>query len=75
MRRDGKEQVDIAAVRSCRLATSWLSAPGERVPVDGVVQSGMASVNQAPVTGESMPVDKSEGDEVFVGTLAETGRR
>jgi heavy metal translocating P-type ATPase len=46
---------------------------GERVPVDGIVQSGMASVNQAPVTGESMPVDKSEGDEVFVGTLAETG--
>ena len=46
---------------------------GERIPVDGVVQSGMASVNQAPVTGESMPVDRSEGDEVFVGTLAETG--
>ncbi|HUK83859.1 MAG TPA: cation-translocating P-type ATPase [Verrucomicrobiae bacterium] len=46
---------------------------GERIPVDGVVRSGTASVNQAPVTGESMPVDKSSGNEVFVGTLAESG--
>ena len=46
---------------------------GERVPVDGVVRSGAASLNQAAVTGESMPVDKAAGDEVFVGSLAETG--
>jgi len=46
---------------------------GERVPVDGVVRSGAASLNQAAVTGESMPVDKASGDEVFVGSLAETG--
>ncbi len=47
--------------------------PGERIPVDGLVRSGEAAVNQAPVTGESMPVEKNPGDEVFVGTLAETG--
>ena len=46
---------------------------GERIPVDGVVRQGTASVNQAPVTGESMPVEKSGGDEVFVGTLTESG--
>ena len=46
---------------------------GERIPADGKVRSGNASVNQAPVTGESMPVNKEAGDEVFVGTLAESG--
>jgi Cd2+/Zn2+-exporting ATPase len=46
---------------------------GERIPADGVVQSGTATVNQAAVTGESMPVEKGPGDEVFVGTLAESG--
>ncbi len=46
---------------------------GERVPVDGIVRQGTASLNQAPVTGESMPVEKSAGDEVFVGSLNESG--
>jgi len=71
VRRDGKEEEVTAA--QLRVGDVVVVRAGERIPVDGVVQSGMASVNQAPVTGESMPVDRSEGDEVFVGTLAETG--
>jgi Cd2+/Zn2+-exporting ATPase len=47
--------------------------PGERIPVDGFVCSGEAAVNQTAVTGESIPVAKNPGDEVFVGTLAESG--
>ena len=46
--------------------------PGERVPLDGVVTLGTSSVNQAPVTGESIPVDKTIGDLVFAGTINET---
>ena len=43
--------------------------PGERLPLDGVVVSGASSVDQAPITGESVPVDKQPDDEVFAGTL------
>ncbi len=43
--------------------------PGERVPLDGVVESGASAVDQAPITGESMPVDKEPGSEVFAGTV------
>ncbi len=48
-------------------------APGARVPLDGVVLRGQSSVNQAPITGESLPVEKAEGDQVFAGTINETG--
>ncbi|MFG6460481.1 heavy metal translocating P-type ATPase [Roseateles sp. DXS20W] len=47
--------------------------PGERVPLDGTVTRGSSAVNQAPVTGESLPVEKTVGDAVFAGTLNETG--
>ena len=43
--------------------------PGERVPLDGVVTQGRSAINQAPVTGESIPVDKAMGDPVYAGTV------
>jgi Cd2+/Zn2+-exporting ATPase len=43
--------------------------PGEKVPVDGTVVAGCSSVNQAPITGESLPIDKSPGDDVFAGSI------
>jgi len=46
--------------------------PGERVPLDGLVTEGSSSINQAPVTGESLPADKTVGDTVFAGTINET---
>ncbi|MEO5738722.1 MAG: heavy metal translocating P-type ATPase [Variovorax sp.] len=47
--------------------------PGERIALDGVVTRGNSSINQAPVTGESIPVDKEPGSRVFAGTINENG--
>jgi Zn2+/Cd2+-exporting ATPase len=47
--------------------------PGERISVDGVVTAGEASVNQAAITGESAPIAKAKGSEVYAGTLSELG--
>ena len=47
--------------------------PGERIALDGTVTSGQSSVKQAPITGESLPVEKSVGDKVFAGTINEAG--
>jgi Cd2+/Zn2+-exporting ATPase len=47
--------------------------PGDSIPADGTVLSGQATVNQATITGESLPVEKQKGDQVFAGTLNETG--
>ena len=47
--------------------------PGETIPVDGIILSGQSSVNQAVLTGESLPVDKTTGDEVYSGTVNQFG--
>lgn len=47
--------------------------PGEHIALDGRIVSGRSSINQAPITGESLPVDKTVGDEVFAGTLNTSG--
>ena len=46
-----------------------LVRPGERIPLDGLIHSGSSAINQAPVTGESLPVSKGPGEAVFAGTL------
>ncbi|MBN1918929.1 MAG: cation-translocating P-type ATPase [Verrucomicrobia bacterium] len=47
--------------------------PGDSIPADGVVRGGEATVNQATITGESLPVEKQTGDQVFAGTINESG--
>jgi Zn2+/Cd2+-exporting ATPase len=47
--------------------------PGDRIPLDGEIVTGESSVNQAPITGESIPVDKQAGDTVYAGTINENG--
>ncbi|MFT8391641.1 MAG: cation-translocating P-type ATPase [Sporolactobacillus sp.] len=60
-------------VSAVTIGETMVVKPGERVPLDGKVMNGESSVNQAPITGESIPVDKSPGDAVFAGTLNENG--
>lgn len=48
--------------------------PGDRIPLDGVILNGVTDVNQAPITGESLPVQKSPGDEVYAGTINGDGQ-
>ena len=50
-----------------------LVRPGERIPADGGVEEGASAVDQSPITGESVPVDKLPGDEVFSGTINRSG--
>lgn len=69
--RDGKE-ISIPA-QQVKIGDLLRVLPGETIPVDGVITSGQTSINQAVMTGESMPVDKSAGDEVSSGTVNQFG--
>lgn len=69
--KNGKEET-IPAER-VRVGDILRVLPGETIPVDGVICSGQTSINQAVMTGESMPVDKKEGDEVSSGTVNQFG--
>ena len=63
----------LTSVGNVPLAALVRIKPGERVPLDGVVTQGYSAINQAPITGESLPQDKSPGDAVFAGTINKTG--
>jgi Cd2+/Zn2+-exporting ATPase len=67
VRRDGREAR--VAVDDVTVGEIVLVRPGEKIPLDGRVAAGSSHVNQAPVTGESLPVEKGPGDEVFAGTI------
>ena len=69
--RDG--QVHIIPAEQVRVGDLLRVLPGEGVPVDGVIVSGQTSINQAVMTGESLPVDKTVGDEVSSGTVNQFG--
>lgn len=71
VRRDGKEFV--TAIEQVKIGDMILVHAGERVGVDGVVENGNGCVNQSAITGESVPVDKARGDEVFAGTMNDMG--
>lgn len=60
-------------VKSVAIGAIVRIKPGARVPLDGVIIAGLTSVDQSPVTGESIPVDKAVGDPVFAGTINTTG--
>ena len=59
----------VTPVTEVRIGDTVLVRPAERIPVDGRISNGVSSVNQAPITGESIPVHKQPGDEVFAGTI------
>lgn len=69
-RADGTHLIPISSIRTGDMV---LIEPGERIPVDGVVRAGRSTVDQSPITGESMPVEKGMGDKVFAGTLNQQG--
>ncbi|MCL5111040.1 MAG: cadmium-translocating P-type ATPase [Chloroflexi bacterium] len=71
VRRDGREQT--VPAEQVAVGETVLVRPGEKVPVDGLVTAGVSGVNEAPVTGESLPVEKVAGDEVYAGSLNERG--
>jgi Cd2+/Zn2+-exporting ATPase len=67
VRRDGREEE--IPVEEVLLGDVFILKPGQAAPTDGLVLAGESSINQAPVTGESVPVEKKPGDAVFAGSI------
>lgn len=66
--RRGEELVTVP-VSTLKVGDTVVVRPGDRVPVDGTVENGASTIDQSPITGESAPVSKQTGDEVFAGTI------
>lgn len=71
VRRDGK--IEVLKIEQINIGDVVLIEPGERIPVDGLIINGRSAVDQSPITGESMPVEKNVGDKIFAGTLNQQG--
>jgi len=71
VKKDGKEEM--VQITDLRIGDIILVKAGDKIPVDGKVTGGEASVNQAPITGESIPQEKVSGSDVFAGTIVELG--
>lgn len=67
------EREELVPVEQVAIGEHVIVRPGEKIPVDGIVESGEGEVDQAPITGESKPVYKQVGDAVFAGTLNQRG--
>jgi Cd2+/Zn2+-exporting ATPase len=71
VRRDG-ERIEVP-VEDIIIGETVVVKPGERIPLDGDVVEGASAVTEAAITGESVPAEKNEGDEVYAGSIAENG--
>ncbi|RQG90125.1 cadmium-translocating P-type ATPase [Natrarchaeobius halalkaliphilus] len=70
-REDGSQET--VPVQALEVGDVVVVRPGEKIPADGVVLAGESAVDQSPITGESVPVDRAADDEVYAGTIAESG--
>lgn len=70
--RRGQTEIELP-VSQLLLGDRVIARPGERLAVDGVVIGGLSAVDESPITGESIPVDKSPGDKVFAGGINQSG--
>ncbi len=68
------EREELVTVEKLSISDRILVRPGDRIPMDGVIIEGESGINQAPITGESIPVWKNPGDEVYGGTVNGDGR-
>lgn len=71
LRKDGVEKE--VPIEQVRIGDLFVVRPGENIPVDGIVREGNSAVNEAALTGESIPADKAPGDTVSAATLNQSG--
>lgn len=72
-RRISGDSEQVISAEDVKIGDMLRVLPGEAIPVDGIILSGETSVNQAVMTGESLPVDKGPGDHVSSGTVNQFG--
>lgn len=73
LRQNNQEEFEEISVEEVEEGDHLLVKTGDKVPVDGIVLSGLATINEASITGEPLPVSKAVGDQVFAGTIVEDG--